>query len=89
MLLENRASFLRWNPSEQSLLRVVCGFVAGMALCLSNPVWREAVIADIFSLTLLLFTTMLCLLMRWMASPEAKKILFRSFFLFGLLLTGN
>jgi len=46
LLLENTPSFARWNPTEQSLVRVVCGFVAGMALGLSEPVWRKAVIAD-------------------------------------------
>jgi hypothetical protein len=89
MLLENTSSFSCWNPAEQRLLRVVCGFVAGMALGLSEPVWRKAVIADIFSVTLLLFTILLSLVMRWTAAPEARKYLYRAFFVLGLQLTGS
>jgi hypothetical protein len=89
MLLENTPSFSRWNPVEQRFLRVVCGFVAGMALGLSNPVWREAVIADIWAMTLLLFTILLSLVTRWLAAPDQRKYLYRGVFVFGLLLTGS
>src|SRR5579863_4383482 len=64
LLLEQRMAFSRWKPAEQNLLRVAYGYAAGMVLGLSRVVWRKAVIADTWALSILLFATMLALLMR-------------------------
>lgn len=82
-------AFRRWRLVEQYLLRMTCGYVAGMSFGLSTSIWREAIIADTWSLTLLLFAVMLCLLMRWTFRPKQKRLLYLTFFVFGLLLTGN
>ena len=74
MLLENSHCFAGRNLAEQNLMRLACGCVAGLALGFSVPVWQKAVIVDIWTFGVLLFATMLCLLMRWLAAPEHKKI---------------
>ncbi len=89
MLLEGRATFASWNRKEQDRLRVVCGWVAGMVLGLSTPAWREAVIVDIWTFGNMLFTIVLCLLMRWSFEPARRKHLYWALFVFGLSLTGN
>jgi hypothetical protein len=89
MLLETTPAFTRRKPPEQKQLGVVCGFVAGMALGLSQVVWRAAVVAETWALSVLLFATMLCLLLRWTARPERRRVLCGAFFVFGLLLTSN
>lgn len=60
-----------------------------MALGLSRVVWGMAVVAETWALSVLLFATMLCLLLRWTARPERRRFLGGAFFVFGLLLTGN
>ncbi|MGA2436553.1 MAG: DUF2723 domain-containing protein, partial [Bryobacteraceae bacterium] len=89
MLLEKTPAFARWEPAEQNLLRMVCGYVAGMAFGLSGAVWREAVLADTWALSVLLFAMMLGLLLRWTVVPERRRFLYGAFFVFGLLLTSN
>ena len=89
MLLETTPAFTSRKPAEQQLLRVVCGFVAGMALGLSRTVWRMAVVAEIWALSVLLFALMLCFLMRWTGRPERRRFLYGAVFVYGLLLTGN
>jgi len=89
MLLENHPTFVRRKPAEQNYLRVVCGYIAGMAFGLSNPVWQRAVLVDFWALSTLLFAIMLCLLMCWMAAPQRRWFLYGAFFVFGLLLTSN
>lgn len=89
MLLETTPAFTRLKLRDQKLLRVVCGFVAGMALGLSRTVWREAVVAEVWALSVLLFTALLGLFTCWMARPQRTRLLFGGFFIFGLLLTGN
>ena len=89
MLFENTPAFASRRPAEQNLLRVVCGYVAGMALGLSGPIWQEAVVVDYWSLSVLLFTLVLCLLMRWTGVPERRRFLYGAFLVFGLLLTSS
>jgi len=89
LLLETTPAFTNRKPAEQQMIQVVCGFVAGMALGLSRTVWRMAVVAETWALTVLLFALMLCLLMRWTCRPERRRFLYGAWFVFGLLLTGN
>ncbi|MFZ0829389.1 MAG: DUF2723 domain-containing protein [Verrucomicrobiia bacterium] len=89
MLLENTPTFVSRKPADQNLLRVTCGYVAGMALGLSGTIWQEAVVVDYWALSILLFALMLCLLMRWTGVPERRRFLYGAFFVFGLLLTSN
>ena len=89
LLLENSPAYARLKSAEQKLLRIVCGFVAGMVLGLSRPVWRMAVVAETWALSVLLFALMLCLLTRWIASPARRRFLYAGLFAFGLLLTSN
>src|ERR1035437_1776838 len=97
-LMVSRAGILRLETTpastsrklaEQQMLRVVCGFVAGMALGLSRTIWHAAVMAETWALTVFLFAVMLCLLMRWTGRPERRRFLYGALFVFGLLLTGN
>ena len=89
MLLENRPWFTNRKPTEQRQLRVVCGFVAGMAAGLSRSVWSMAVVAETWALSVLLYTALICLLLRWTGRPEQRRSVYGAAFVFGLLLTGN
>ena len=89
MIMDTTPAFTSRKPAEQQRLRVVCGSVAGMALGLSRTVWRMAVVAETWALCVLLFTIMLCFLMRWTGRPERRRFLYGALFVFGLLLTGN
>jgi hypothetical protein len=89
MLLETTPAFTSRKLVEQKLLRVVCGSVAGLALGLSRTVWRMAVVAETWALSVLLFTIMLCFLMLWTRRPERRRFLYGALFVYGLLLTSN
>ena len=89
MLLENTPAFTCRSTTEQHLLRSVCGFVAGMALGLSRSVWSMAVVAETWALSFLIYSALLCLLMRWTGTPERRRFLYAASFVYGLLLTSN
>jgi hypothetical protein len=89
MILETTIAFTSRKPAEQQLLRVVCGFVAGMALGMSRTVWQMAVVAETWALCVLLFTIMFCFLLRWTGRPARRGFLYGALFVYGLLLTGN
>ena len=78
---------LGWR--DQAKLRVMCGAVAGLVLAFTGVVWRNAVVADVGAMSLLLFVGLLASLMRWMSDPVKSRFLGLSFFLFGLLLTNS
>jgi hypothetical protein len=89
LLLETTPAFTSRKPAERQLLRVVCGCVAGLVLGLSRTVWRMAVVAEIWAVSVLMFAVMLCLLLRWTSRPECRRFLYGALFVFGLLLTSN
>lgn len=89
MLMDGWNLFASWRQAEQQRLRIICGWVAGMAVGLSLPIWRSAVIVDIWTFGDLLFVLVLCLLTRWSFDPSRRRHFYWAMFLFGLALTGN
>jgi len=79
----------RLSETEGRLLRVVCGCVAGAALGFDNGLWRKAVIADPWPLSLLLLALVLCLLMKWSFAPQRRRWLYAAFFAYGLAITNS
>jgi hypothetical protein len=75
--------------ADRRLARVVCGYAAGMALGLSGALWPQAVVAETWALTTLLFAVVLCLLLRWTAAPQRRRSLYGACLAFGLVLTSN
>jgi hypothetical protein len=88
-LMEESTGFEHLTSQERKWLRIVCGYVTGMALGLSGVVWRKAVIADVWTFSLLLFAAILCQSLRWMMDPGMKQFLCAGFFLLGLLLSSS
>jgi hypothetical protein len=89
MIAEGLRGFQRFEPQAEKSLRIVCGYVAGMAFGLDGCVWERAVSPDPWPLTLLLFATMLALLMRWRFAPSQKRYLYAAMFVYGLGLTNS
>ena len=86
-LLEGSARRL---PDEQeNWLRVVCGCVAGMGFGFDSAFWHQAVIVETTTFGILLFSTLLYLLWRWVHAPEQTGYLCAAFFVYGLTLTVN
>jgi hypothetical protein len=82
------SAFERFSPRERILIRIVCGNVAGLGLAFSGGFWNEAVIQEWWTFTVLLFTIVLYLLLRWITTGRRCFCWF-AFFAYGLLLTDN
>jgi len=70
-------------------VRVVCGWAAGMVFAFNGAFWGRAVIADVWSLTVLLFVSVIFLIQRWTFAPRRKLLLFMACFFYGLTLTNS
>ena len=77
------------DPKRMLWLRVVCGWAAGMIFGFNGAFWGRAVIADAWSLTILLFATTIFLLHRWTFTPHRKWLIYVGSFFYGLTLTNS
>jgi hypothetical protein len=69
--------------------RIICGYVAGAIFGFNGAFWGRAVIADVWTLSILLFCLVLSLLLRWSYTPERKRYLYSACFAYGLTLTNS
>ncbi len=89
MLLEGLRDFKRLGLKEEKLLRLVAGSVAGMGFGFNGDFWRMAVVVETKPLTNLLFSMVLCLLVRWSYSPERTRCLYWAFLVYGLTISSS
>lgn len=82
------SAFERFSSRERILIRIVCGSVVGLALGFSGRFWFEAVIQEYWTFNVLLFTSVLYLLLRWVTTGR-RYYCWWAFFAYGLLLTDN
>jgi Protein of unknown function (DUF2723) len=89
LLIDGIPGFKRLSPKQETQLRLVCGCIAGLAFGFNGAVWEMAVIVDVWPLTLLLLSIVLCVLMRWAYSPGRRRYLYAACFIYGLTLTNS
>src|ERR1043166_2298223 len=70
----------RW----ENVLCVVSGFVAGMLLGFNGFMWSQAVIVEVYPLSVLSLSGVLVCMLRWVYAPHQKRYLYFAFLLFGI-----
>ena len=97
-LLTSRASSrivesISWfNELDERLakrLAVVSGCVAGLMLAFSGFMWSQAVIVEVYTLSVLSLMGVLCCLYRWTQDTNRMSYLYWSFFWFGICLCNH
>ncbi|MEE2613949.1 MAG: DUF2723 domain-containing protein [Verrucomicrobiota bacterium] len=97
-LLTSRASSrivesIDWfNGIEEQLvnrLALVSGCVAGLMLAFSGFMWSQAVIVEVYTLSVLSLMGVLCCLYRWTQDTKRTRYLYWSFFWFGICLCNH
>src|SRR5438270_291351 len=89
LLLDGIPGLKRLPRKKENSLRLVSGCVAGLGVGFNGAFWFKAVIADVWPLSLLFLSLVLCLLLRWIHAPERNAYLFTAWLLFGLTLTNS
>ncbi|MEY2408837.1 MAG: hypothetical protein QOF48_1507 [Verrucomicrobiota bacterium] len=77
------------NERQERRLRMACGFAAGMVFGANGAFWREAVIANVWTLSILMLCLVICLLLRWIHRPGEKRYLYAAALSYGLMLTNS
>ncbi len=70
----------RW----ENALCMVAGMAAGMLLGFNGFMWSQAVIVEVYTLSVLSLTGVLCCLLRWIHAPHQRRYLYLAFFWFGI-----
>ena len=68
---------------------VVSGCVAGLMLAFSGFMWSQAVIVEVYTLSVLSLMGVLCCLYRWTQDTSRMRYLYWSFFWFGICLCNH
>jgi len=89
MILESVELFRNIEHKAENLICIVAGWIAGMLLGFNGFMWSQAVIVEVYTLSVLSLVATLVLLLRWLYEPERARWLYWAFFLFGICFTNH
>src|SRR5439155_10979402 len=81
---EGIAEFKVIDRRWENVFCIVSGFVAGMLMGFNGFMWSQAVIVEVYTLSVLSLTAVLCCLLRWLYAPFQRHYLYLAFFWFGI-----
>ena len=84
MLMEGIAELKAIERRSENLICVVAGFVAGMLIGFNGFMWSQAVIVEVYTLSVLSLAGVMVCLMRWIYAPHQHRYLYFAFFWFGI-----
>jgi len=84
MMIEGIAELKSIERRWENALCVVSGVVAGMLLAFNGFMWSQAVIVEVYPLSVLSLAGVLVSLLRWIYAPSQRRYLYLAFFCFGI-----
>ncbi len=84
MIIEGIADLKTIDRRWENALCLVSGFVAGMLIGFNGFMWSQAVIVEVYTLSVLSLTGVLVCLFRWIHAPHQRRYLYLAFFWFGI-----
>jgi tetratricopeptide (TPR) repeat protein len=89
MMMEGIAEFRGIDRRWENLICIVSGFVAGMLMAFNGFMWSQALIVEVYTLSVLSLLGVLCCLLRWLYAPQQRRYVYAAFFLFGICFTNH
>jgi tetratricopeptide (TPR) repeat protein len=89
MLMEGISTLKDVEAKYQHWINLVAGFAAGMLLGYNGFMWSQAVIVEVYTLSVLSLVLVLCFLLRWIYAPQQRKYLYWAAFMFGICLNNH
>jgi len=84
MIIESIAELKNIERKWENALCVVAGFVAGMLIGFNGFMWSQAVIVEVYTLSVLSMTLVMVCLLRWLYAPHQRRYLYWALFWFGI-----
>ncbi len=89
MLLEGIEIFKDIDRKVEERLCGVVGYVAGTLMAFNGFFWSQAVIVEVYTLSVLSLVGVLAFLLRWIYEPSRLRYLYWAFFWFGICFTNH
>ena len=89
MLIRSVSDFQGLDGRTEKSVSGVSALAAGLLLGFNGFMWSQAVIVEVYTLSVLSFMGVLVCLMRWMHAPQDRKYLYWAFFLFGICINNH
>jgi tetratricopeptide (TPR) repeat protein len=84
MIVEGIAELKSLPRKWENGLCLVSGLVAGLLIGFNGFMWSQAVIVEVYTLSVLSMTLVLVFLLRWIYAPHQRRYLYWAFFWFGI-----
>jgi tetratricopeptide (TPR) repeat protein len=89
MIIESIDEFKGIDRRFENALCFTSGFVGALLIGFNGFMWSQAVIVEVYPLSVLMLLTMLSCILRWMYAPHQMRFLYWAAFLFGVCITGH
>ena len=89
MILEGIPQLKAIDRRSENPICMVAGCVGGMLLGFNGFMWSQAVIVEVYTLSVLSLVGVLICLMRWLYAPDQRRYLYWAFFIFGICFTNH
>lgn len=89
MILEGIAELKNIERRLENMLCIVSGFVSGMLIGFNGFMWSQAVIVEVYTLSVLSLMVVLLCLLRWLYAPHQHRYLYLALFTFGICFTNH
>src|SRR5436190_21677077 len=84
LMIEGISDLRNIARNWENWICVASGFVAGMLIGFNGFMWSQAVIVEVYTLSVLSLAGVLVCLMRWIYAPHQRRYLYLAFFWFGI-----
>src|SRR5687767_5629060 len=84
MIMEGIAELKNIARNWENTICMVSGFVAALLTGFNGFMWSQAVIVEVYTLSVLSLAGVLACLMRWIYAPHQRRYLYLAFFWFGI-----
>ncbi len=89
MIIESIAEFKGIDRRFENALCMTSGFVAALLLGFNGFMWSQAVIVEVYPLSVLVLLAMLSCILHWMYAPNQRRYIYWAAFLFGVCITSH
>src|ERR1051325_251499 len=89
MLMESLPELKELDPKLEEMLCLASGFVGGLLMGFNGYYWSQAVIVEVYTLSVLSLVLVMIFLLRWLYAPQQKRYLYAALFVFGICFTNH
>jgi tetratricopeptide (TPR) repeat protein len=89
MIIESIDDLKDFNRQWENIICLVSGFVSGLLIGFNGYMWSQAVIVEVYPLSVVSLMGVLICLLRWVYAPYQYRYLFFAFFCYGICVNNH